>query len=101
RPPMPDGLSHQFSRVFQVLDALQIPIFRVDGMEADDLLGTMADRASEQNVDVVIITGDTDALQLVGPHVRVLYPRRGLTDTVLYDEAAVRERYGFDPPQLV
>ncbi|MEA2639463.1 MAG: polymerase, partial [Chloroflexota bacterium] len=71
------------------------------GLEADDLLGTMADRATEAGADVIVITGDTDALQLVGPHVRVLVPRRGMTDTVLYDEAGVFERYGLAPQQLV
>src|SRR5581483_3471179 len=101
RPPTPDGLSHQFQRVFEVLEALHVPIFRVDGLEADDLLGTIADRATERGLSVVVVTGDTDALQLVGPSVRVLVPRRGLTDTVLYDEAAVRERYGLEPRQLV
>src|SRR5262245_12810626 len=50
RPPMPDGLSHQFARVYQVLDVLHIPVFRFDGLEADDLLGTMADRTAEQGV---------------------------------------------------
>ncbi len=73
----------------------------MDGLEADDLLGTMAARMSEQGVDVIVVTGDTDALQLVGPRVKVLVPRRGVTDTVLYDEDGVRERYGLDPGQLV
>src|SRR3954466_12458312 len=100
RPPTPDALGVQFRQVEQVLDVLGVPMFRIDGLEADDLLGTLGDRASEQGLDVIIITGDTDALQLVGPKVRVLVPKRGLTDTVLYDEAAVRERYGLDPSQL-
>ncbi len=101
RPAMPDGLRHQFQRVYELLEAFRIPSYRLDGVEADDLLGTFAAQAVNQGLDVVIITGDTDLLQLVGPHVRVLAPRRGLTDAVLYDEAAVRERYGFEPPQLV
>lgn len=101
RPRMPDGLGHQFERVYQVLDIFGIPVYRVDGVEADDLLGTFACQAVEEDLDVVIITGDTDALQLVAPRVKVLAPRRGVTDAVLYDEDAVRERYGFEPPQLV
>ncbi|MEA2167220.1 MAG: polymerase, partial [Solirubrobacteraceae bacterium] len=101
RPPTPDGLGRQFATVFEVLEALKIPVFTLDGLEADDLLGTMADRATEAGADVIVITGDTDALQLVGPHVRVLVPRRGMTDTVLYDEAGVFERYGLAPQQLV
>jgi DNA polymerase I len=101
RSAMPDGLSHQFQRVYEMLEAFRIPSYRLEGVEADDLLGTFAVQAVDKGLEVVIITGDTDALQLVGPHVRVLAPRRGVTDAVLYDEAAVRERYGFEPPQLV
>ncbi|MBM2812340.1 MAG: polymerase, partial [Chloroflexi bacterium] len=101
RAPTADGLRPQFPRVLEVLDVLHIPVFRQDGLEADDLLGTLADLAAAQEMDVIVITGDTDALQLVGPRVRVLTPRRGLTDTVIYDADAVRERYGLEPAQLV
>ncbi len=101
RPPTPDGLGHQFQRVFEILDILHIPVFRIDGLEADDLLGTMATRGPELDIDVILITGDTDALQLVGPRVKVLVPRKGMSDTVLYDVDAVRERYGLEPAQLV
>lgn len=101
RPPTPDGLTQQFARVMDVLDALHVPVYRVDGLEADDVLGTLADHAVGRGLDVVVVTGDTDAFQLVGPKVRVLVPRRGMTDTMLYDEAAVRERYGLEPAQLV
>src|SRR5919205_845793 len=58
-------------------------------------------QALAKGLEVVILTGDLDALQLVGPHVRVLTSRRGLSDTMLYDEAAVRERYGLEPRQIV
>lgn len=101
RPAMPDGLAQQFERVYEILEVFGIPVYRLDGVEADDLLGTFAGQAAHQGLDVVIITGDTDALQLVGPQVKVLAPRRGVTDAVLYDEAAVRARYGLEPAQLV
>ncbi len=101
RPPTPDGLFQQFARVDQVLQALRVRAFRQEGLEADDLLGTIADRAAALGVEVVVVSGDNDALQLVGPRTRVLALRRGVTDTVLYDEQAVRERYGLDPAQLV
>jgi DNA polymerase I len=100
RGPQPEGLGHQFEYVYQLLDAMSIPIFKLPGYEADDLLGTLAGQAADKAIDVVILTGDTDALQLVGPHVRVLTSRRGFSDTVLYDEQAVRERYGLEPRQL-
>jgi DNA polymerase I len=101
RGPAPEGLHEQFGRVHELLDAMGIPTYRADGFEADDLLGTMARQAREAGLEVVIVTGDTDALQLVAPGVTVLTSRKGFTDTVLYDEAAVRERYGVDPPKLV
>ncbi|HEY3118872.1 MAG TPA: DNA polymerase I [Chloroflexota bacterium] len=101
RAAMPDGLSHQFQRVYELLEAFRIPMFRYEGVEADDLIGTLARKASERGLDVVIISGDTDAFQLIGPKVRVLAPRRGVTDAVLYDEAAIQTRYGLRPPQLI
>src|SRR5919199_693606 len=101
RGPAAEGLHDQFGRVYELLEAFGSCIYRLDGYEADDLLGCLSQQAVAQGLEVVILTGDLDALQLVGPHVRVLTSRRGLSDTVLYDEAAVRERYGFEPPQLV
>lgn len=101
RGPAPEGLSHQFGRVFQILEAFNIPIYQLQGYEADDLLGALALQAVKSGLKVVILTGDLDALQLVQPDVQVLAPQRGFTDTRLYDEAAVLERYGLRPPQLV
>lgn len=100
RPATPDGLVGQFQRVAEVLGAFHVPIFQLDGLEADDILGTLAARAVQRGLDVVIVTGDLDALQLVGPKVRVMTTRKGVTDTVFYDEQAVRERYGLEPAQL-
>lgn len=101
RGPAPEGLHEQFHRVYELMEDMEISIFRVDGFEADDLLGTLAKQARERGVEVVIVTGDTDALQLVAPGVSVLTSRRGFTDTVLYDVEGVRERYGVEPTQLV
>ncbi|MFN8521822.1 MAG: DNA polymerase I [Chloroflexota bacterium] len=100
RGPQPEGLRPQFDVVLDLVAAMNIPIFRMQGFEADDLLGTLSKQAAESGVETVIVTGDTDALQLVGPHVRVLTSRRGFTDTVVYDENAVHERYGLTPSQL-
>ncbi len=100
RGPQPEGLGPQFGHVYRLLEAMNIPVFKLEGYEADDLLGTLSRQAAEKALDVVILTGDMDALQLVGPRVRVLTSRRGFSDTVLYDEQAVRERYGLEPGQL-
>ena len=102
RPPAPEELRSQFDRVRQLVQAFNIPSFEVEGYEADDILGTLAHQASAQGIDTIIVTGDLDTLQLVSPRVRVLTPRpgRSFSDTVLYDEERVREKYGISPPQL-
>ena len=102
RPPTPEELKNQFHRVRQLVEAFHIPIFEVEGYEADDILGTLSRQASVQGADTTIVTGDLDTLQLVSPRVRVLTPRPGRTfsDTVVYDEERVAERYGISPPQV-
>jgi DNA polymerase-1 len=100
RAATPPPLVSQFQRVREVAEAMHIAIYEVDGFEADDVLGTLAQQAERQDFDTVIVTGDLDALQLVSEHVSVLTPGRGVTETVLYDEARVRERYGLEPQQL-
>ncbi|MFO7712753.1 MAG: DNA polymerase I [Dehalococcoidia bacterium] len=100
RPPTPEELKCQISRVHQLVDAFHIPIFEMDGFEADDLLGTLSKQAEQQGVQTVIVTGDNDMLQVVSPRVKALAPKRAFTDTVLYDEQAVEEKYGIKPEQL-
>ncbi len=101
RPQTPEDLARQMARVRQLVEAFGIPIYEVPGYEADDLIGALCRQAVERGVECVIVTADLDALQLVGPGVKVLAPRRGLTDTALYDEEAVRRRFGLEPWQLV
>ena len=103
RPPMPDELANQLGRVRQLVDAFQIPVFEIEGFEADDVLGTLSGQAAEKGLDTVIVTGDADTMQLVGPKVKVLYPKpRGtFSDTTLYDEKAVVERYGVPPKNII
>jgi len=102
RPPVPDELKRQFGRVRELVETFNLPSFEVEGYEADDILGALSQQASDQGIDTIIVTGDTDALQLVSPHVSVLTPRPGRTfsDTIVYDEAAVQQRYGLLPQQL-
>ncbi len=101
REEMPDDLHVQFERIYQLLAAFDIPTYSAEGYEADDVLAALAQQAEEQGVDTLIVTGDTDTFQLVDPHVRVLTPRRSFGDTVVYDEAGIRERYGLEPKQLI
>ncbi len=102
RPPTPVELIDQFDRVRQLVEAFNIPIYELDGYEADDILGTLSVQADEEGVETIIVTGDADTMQLVSPRVRVYYPRSGasLSNAVLYDEAAVEERYGIGPQYI-
>jgi len=102
RPPTPDELVNQLGRVRQLVEAFHIPIFELDGYEADDVLGTLSHQASRHDTDTIIVTGDADIMQLVSPTVKVLYPkpRRAFGDTMLYDEAAVSQKYGVQPGQV-
>jgi DNA polymerase-1 len=103
RPPTPEELKVQFGRVHQLVDAFNISSFEVDGYEADDILGALSSQASAEGIDTIIVTGDLDTLQLVSPKVQVLTPRPGRTfsDTILYDEEKVSEKYGISPSQVV
>ena len=83
------------------MDTLNIPIFTAEGFEADDVLATLARQAEAQGVDALIVTGDRDILQVVDEHISVLTSGRQFSDTIIYDPAAVQEKYGLRPDQLV
>ncbi len=102
RPETPQELVGQLGRVKQLVTAFNIPIFELQGYEADDILGALSQQASQKDVDTIIVTGDADTMQLVSPRVKVLYPkpRGGFSNTTLYDEAAVAEKYGVEPEQI-
>jgi len=100
RPDTPDLLVPQFALVREVLAAMGIPMVEIAGFEADDVLATLATQARDAGRDVVVVSGDRDTFQLVeDPHVKVMYTRRGLSDTVVYDEAGILERTGVPPRQ--
>ena len=100
RPPMPPELRSQVERVRQLMGAFRIPVFERERYEADDVLGTLCHRAEEQDVDAIVLTGDTDELQLVSPRVRVLLSY-SVQRTTMYDVAKVKERYGGLGPDVV
>jgi DNA polymerase I len=98
REAAPDILRQQMGLVRQVVETLKIPIVEKAGFEADDVIATLATEARDRGDDVIVVTGDRDAYQLVeDPHVKVLYNRRGVSDYVLYDEAGIKERTGVVP----
>ncbi|HMH50584.1 MAG TPA: DNA polymerase I [Candidatus Acidoferrum sp.] len=100
RSSMPDDLSRQIPYVRRLFEALRTPVVEVPGYEADDVIATLVDRALAAGQDVVIVTGDKDMLQLVGPRVRVLSVLGRTGERVVYDEAKVRERWGVEPAQI-
>ncbi|HEY3288609.1 MAG TPA: DNA polymerase I [Anaerolineae bacterium] len=101
REKMPDELVSQLKRIQQVVSALGIPIYTAENYEADDVLGTLSVRGSNEGMDVVLVTGDRDALQLVNPHIKVLTSGRSFDDVIIYDEAQVLEKYGVRTDQMI
>lgn len=106
RPKMADELVLQIAKVHEILDKARISIFAIDGYEADDVIGTLARQAIELDgrrwkIEVIIVSGDRDMLQLVNSHVKVLSPITGITKKILFDEEKVEEKYGIKPSQIV
>ena len=101
RKPAPDDLHTQFPLVKEVLNALSIPIFEAPGYEGDDILATLAAVGRSAGDEVLVVTGDRDAFQLItDDKVRVMTTRKGITDIVIYDREKVIERYGIAPEQV-
>src|SRR5204862_4393809 len=101
RRPTPPELSPQFPLTRDIVRAFGIPIYEVQGVEADDVIGTLATQARELGLHSTIVTGDLDALQLVNDDVDVLTSKRGVSETILYTPERVRQRYGLEPIQAV
>ena len=100
RPPTPPELRDQFGRVKQFMEAFNVPVFEMAGFEADDILGTLGAQAEAEHLDTLILTGDSDILQLVSPTVRVLLDS-GRQRANAYDIAKVKERYDGLGPEYV
>lgn len=101
REEQPQELYDQVPFVKEGLALLGVDSLEMDGFEADDLLGTLALRAKKSGWDVVIVTGDRDALQLVQPGISVLAFKKGVSDTIVYDEEEVKKQYGLTPGQFL
>ena len=100
RKPRPDLLREQWPQLMPLVEAFGYTNVKVDGYEADDVIASLSRQAREEGIAVMVVTGDRDAYQLVGPGIRVMSTSRGITETKIYDEAAVEERYGV-PPELI
>ena len=97
-----EELVSQLKKSYEIFSAFSIPVYSKEGFEADDMIGTIVERVKrEKDLDVVIASGDMDTLQLVsGEKVRVYTLKKGIKDTIIYDEKMVNERYGFGPELL-
>jgi DNA polymerase I len=100
RKPRPDLLRDQWPHLMPLAEAFGFTNLRVDGYEADDVIASLVKRAREQDIPVMVVSGDRDVYQLVEDGVRVMTTSRGVTDTKIYDRDGVIERYGV-PPELV
>ena len=97
RPPMPDDLRTQIAPIHEIVEAMGLPLLVIEGVEADDVIGTLAYQASKAGIDTVISTGDKDMAQLVDKHVTLI---NTMTD-VKMDVEGVVEKFGVRPDQII
>lgn len=104
RKEQPSELYHQFPLIKELLAAFNVPVYEQAGYEADDLIGTISKlvtRGKRQEIKNIIVSGDLDTLQLIDNQTEVYTMKRGVSDTIIYDAAAVKERFGFGPEKLI
>src|SRR5690606_2124141 len=97
RPPMPDDLRSQVQAVHDLIEAMGLPILMEEGVEADDVIGTLTEEAGRQGLHVVVSTGDKDMAQLVSPYVTLV---NTMTDTLM-DRDGVIEKFGIPPERII
>ncbi|MCX5715653.1 MAG: DNA polymerase I, partial [Candidatus Omnitrophica bacterium] len=98
RKPMPDDLVSQMPIIKKAVAAYNIPIFELSGYEADDILATVSKRAEAEGIDTFIVTGDKDALQLVGPHIKIMNTHK---DGLIFDASKVKEQFRVAPERMI
>ncbi|MBI2593546.1 hypothetical protein HYW44_02805 [Candidatus Daviesbacteria bacterium] len=102
RKPLDEALGSQYGRVHEVIDALGVPEFSLDGYEADDVIGTLAKQAGKKGgIEVIVLTGDRDIMQIINGYVKILMPKKTLLDVGLYGEKEFIEKYSFKPVQII
>lgn len=101
RKKMPEELAQQFPLVKEMLNLFDINIFEIDGFEADDLIGTLAKHAEENGMEVYIVTGDRDALQLASDNINVVITKKGITEKEIYNKNRIIEEMGVTPTEFI
>ena len=101
RKKMPPELGEQFPIVKELLELLAINIYEIDGFEADDIIGTVAKIAEKHNIEVFVVTGDKDALQLASEKTNVVITKKGVTETAIYNKKIFMDEFGVTPTQFI
>ncbi len=100
RSSAPDEIKGQFTRLKEILEAMDITILESDKYEADDIAGTLAKLGEEEGLEVLLLTGDRDYLQLADDNTKIILTKKGITETAIYDKDSIKEEYGLTPNQL-
>ncbi|MDH4223638.1 MAG: DNA polymerase I [candidate division Zixibacteria bacterium] len=100
RAKMPEEMVCQLPRIVQLVEGLNIPILEMERYEADDLMGTLARKAKEKGLEVILVTGDKDFMQLVDEDIKVLNPRKSGEEIELYNKKKVKEKFGVPPEKV-
>lgn len=101
RKKMPPELGEQFPLIKDILNLMSINIYEIDGFEADDIIGTLAKFAESNGIEVYIVTGDKDALQLASDNIKVVITKKGVSETAVYDKELFIGEYGITPKQFI
>ena len=102
RPPMPQELQVQLPHLWEMLEAMNLPVLKKPGVEADDIIGTLALSANEEGLDTYIVSGDKDFMQLMNDHIFMYAPgTRKSPDPVIYDPKKVEEKWGVPPEKMI
>ena len=101
RKKMPDELISQIPLIREIINNYNIATCSKEGYEADDVIGTIAKEAEKRNCNTTIVTGDKDAFQLISPHTKVMTTIKGVTEVKIYDEEAIKKKYGVEPEKIV
>jgi len=101
RQAMPEELAEQVDYLKEIIDGFNIKTLELEGYEADDIIGTISKLAEEKGMEVLVVTGDRDALQLVSDKVKIKISKKGITQMEEFDEKAILERYGITPQQFI
>mgnify|MGYP004442953729 CR=1 FL=1 len=101
RKKMPPELAEQFPIIKEILNLLSITIYELEGFEADDIIGSLSKHAEKNNIEVFIVTGDRDALQLASDNINVIITKKGVSETAIYNHNSFIEEFGVTPTQFI